>query len=253
MKKIIRCTNSTITEALVILRGQPAQQDDEALGAMLKAGRKKFPDIKKMPSLVIIEKQDGPIPPFWNTQLSWGNNRYVVRLGHQFLSIHFICDLAKDRYDTYEGTLGQPVKDWLEIVSEFSGTGVFKPEKIGFGYVNTFLAKEEKLDLSDYFKINVGIELDPTKTPLQEINTHFRFLQPNTNTKLSFDLRVGEKSGQVQLQTKTSAKRQGIPASDFKKIEDVLKTIVEIKDAAKEAFFALTTDRAKREMGAQYA
>jgi len=90
-KNVTYCTNSTITEAWTFVHGLPAAVNDAEMGALRHAAQKQLPGLKVLPGTVVVRRpQDGLAPPFWVYQLTWDDGRLRARLGHRYLSVHYL-------------------------------------------------------------------------------------------------------------------------------------------------------------------
>ncbi len=251
------CKNPAITEAWAVIQGLPAPHDDVEINAVIHATQKSIPALKRMPSIVVIQKQEGPVPAFWHSQYSWGADRYRTRIGHQYLSIHYIQQ-QEQKYETYQKSLEPEVKRLLKIwKSTASTTNSSRPlDRLGFGYINTFTFPNSKFDLSEYFKMNLNFTIEIEHTDLIGMKTDFNLIDQETNTHLILELSIEEDPANkdtIRLITKVNAEKVGIQHIPLNDVERIMATTLEVKTAAKTAFFGFATPSTHQIMGAEYA
>ncbi len=258
MRTVTYCTNSTITEAWGVVLGLPGELDAEEVGALAYFGRKRCGPFERVPSVVLVQRPAvGPVPPFWQQQLTWDHGRLLARLGHRYLSVHFL-QKGDSRYHTYETSLQPAIRGWLETYDEtLLGPPEHYPlDRVGFGYVNTFHFPASGFDLSTYFRVSMGIGVQTADTGLLALETNFRLFDASRSTDVIVNLSVnsgGEEGLQLQVQTKIVAERRSAEEGSLKDQASILAELVSAKEAAKAMFFDLATDETHRIMGAQYA
>jgi len=258
MKVVTYCTNSTITEAWAIALGLPGEPDTEEVEALAYCGRKHFGTFQRIPSVVLMQRpKSDPVPPFWQQQLSWDDGRLLARIGHRYLSVHYLKK-ADDRYQTYETSLQPAVSGWLDTYDEtLIGTREQYPiDRVGFGYVNTFHFPASNFDLSKYFRLSLGIGVPAAQKGLLALETNFRLFDQLRAADVIINLSVNtilEEDKQLQVQTKVVAERKGIEECYFRDQDRILAEILKAKESAKVMFFDFATEEMHNIMGAQYA
>ena len=258
MKVVTYCTNSTITEAWATVLGLPAEPDTAEVGAIAHFGRKRFGNFQRIPSVVLMQRpKSDPVPPFWEQQLSWEDGRLLARIGHRYLSVHYLKK-ADERYQTYEKSLQPAVFGWLETYDEtlIGPREQYPIDRIGFGYVNTFHFPVTSFDLSKYFRLSLGIGVPAAQNGLLALETNFRFFDKSRAADVMVNLLVNttlDESKQLQVQTKVVAERKGIEECFFTDQDRILAEILKAKEAAKVMFFDFATEETHNIMGAQYA
>ena len=258
MRTVTYCTNSTITEAWGVVLGLPGELDEEEVGALAYVGRKRCGPFERVPSVVLVQRPTaGPVPPFWQQQLAWENGHLLARLGHRYLSVHFLTK-GDRRYLTYETSLQPAIISWLETYDEtLLGPREHYPlDRIGFGYANTFYFPAAGFDLSKYFRVSMGIGVQTANKGLLALETNFRLFDTLRSTDVIVNLAVnagGDDGLQLQVQTKIVAERRSVAEGSLKDQASILAELVRAKEAAKAMFFDLATDETHRLMGAQYA
>lgn len=258
MKVVTYCTKSTITEAWVMALGLPGEPDTEEVGALALFGRKRFGAFQRIPSVVLMQRpKSDPVPPFWQQQLSWDDGRLLARIGHHYLSVHYL-QKADERYQTYEKSLQPAVSGWLDTYNEtLIGTREQYPiDRIGFGYVNTFHFPVSSFDLSKYFRLSLGIGVPAAQQGLLALETNFRLFDKFRAADVMINLLVNpilDEAKQLQVQTKIVAERRGLEELSFKDRDSIFDEILKAKEAAKVMFFDFATEETHNIMGAQYA
>lgn len=258
MTKVTYCEQSTITEAWAVIIGAPGPVVEGEDAAVSYAARKQIGELQQQPSLVFVEQSDlQNVPPFWRQQFSWEDDKYLARLGHRYLSVHYV-KRGDDRYEQYDRTLKPAIKTWLIAYEDtLSGTKAPHPlKRAGFGYVNTFVFPQADFDLSRYFKLDFGIGSNSAKNGLSALEVNFELTYPDTNTVVSVNLLVRPvltDLGQVELRTMIEAQTPLDDAHTFLDHEILLDVIMTTKDIAKDVFFDLATETTYEIMGARYA
>jgi uncharacterized protein (TIGR04255 family) len=258
MKAVTYCTNSTITEAWGLILGLPGELDEEEIGALAHFGKKRFGHFERIPSVVLVQRpKAGPAPPFWQQQLTWDDGRLLARIGHRYLSVHFL-NRGDRRYQTYEQSLQPAVKGWLETYDEtlLGSREQYPLDRIGFGYVNTFHFPAPGFDLSKYFRVSLGIGVQTAQKGLLALETNFRLFDESRAADVIVNLLVNtgvDEGRQLQVQTKVVAERRGTDEHSFKDQESIFAELLRAKEAAKAMFFDFATEETHRIMGAQDA
>lgn len=247
------CDNSTITEAWAVVQGAPGKLQDSEAGALENLASKKIGDFKSMPSVVFRERRDDEAEPaFWHKQLSWNNNKYLSRIGHRYLSVHFIKQ-GEEKYEKYEESLKPQISEWLNSYSEIvSGQKDQYPiEKVIFGYINLFKLPSKDFDISQYFKVNFGTGVSSANEGIGNLEITFSVPSPH----VSISVRVyPETSNLENMIVTTRVEAQKIVEDDcsFEDNAKIVELISEMKEAAKLVFFDLATEKTHEIMGAKY-
>jgi uncharacterized protein (TIGR04255 family) len=258
MKVVTYCKNSTITEAWGSVRGLPAELDEEEVGALAHFGRKRFGGLQRQPSVVVMQRpKSEPVPPFWQQQFTWDDRHHLVRIGHRYLSVHFLAQGDK-RYETYEKSLKPALEGWLATYEEtlLGASDQYPLDRVQFGYVNTFHFPVLGLDLSKYFRLSLEIGVEAAQKGLLALETNFRLFDELHASDVIINLLVNsrpDEDQQLRVQTKVVAERRGIEEYSFKDSERILEDLLRAKEAAKAMFFDFATEETHRLMGAQYA
>lgn len=255
-KHVTYCTNSTITEAWTFVRGLPAPVNDAEMGALRHAAQKRLPSLKVIPSTVLVtQPQDGPSPPFWISQLAWDDGSLLARLGHRYLSVHYV-KRSSGRYETFKKSLKPAIETWLKIYKDTYGgkSEGYPVDRIGFGYINGFEFPVESFDLSEHFKITFGVGVGDGG--LLAFATSFRFLDEVAGLHITVNLEVAPttpNADTVRVVAKISAENPSVNGISFLESDAILNAVERAKESAKTHFFDFATDRTHAAMGAQYA
>lgn len=258
MKDVTYCTNSTITEAWAVIIGLPGKIDNGEPAVALHHGQKRIGDFEVQPSFVFVEQRDiEAVPAFWRQQLAWGDGAYLARIGHRYLSVHFLKK-GERKYETYEATLRPQIEHWLDAFHEalIGSRNSYPIERVGFGYVNVFSLPEVDFDLSRYLKLNIGVGGECAKAGIAAMEINTEIVHPATQSHVYVNVLVRTESpdtGRITVRTKVEAQKrteQDFPFTDKAKL---LYEIGKAKAAAKEVFFDLATEQTHKLMGAQYA
>ena len=247
-----------ITEAWVVVVGAPGSVVEGEDSAVYYAATKQLGEIQRQPSLVFVEQSDlQNVPPFWRQQFSWENDKYLARLGHRYLSVHYV-KRGDDRYEQYERTLKPVINIWLTAYEDtLRGTKApYSLKRVGFGYVNTFVFPQADFDLSRYFKLEFGVGSNAAKNGLSALEINFELTYVDTNTVVSVNLLVRPvlaDARQVELRTMVEAQTPLDEAHTFLGHGELLDIIMTTKDIAKDVFFDLATETTHEIMGARYA
>lgn len=256
MKSVAYCDNSTIVEAWAVLLGVPGTPDDAEVGALTFAAKKRFGTLKREPAIVLVGASNREvIPPFWREQLSWDDGEHLARIGHRYLSVHYLQrDLR--RYARYETSLRKEIEYWLDAYQEtMSGVRDVSPvERIGFGYVNAFSFPASDFDLSRYFKLHIGIDSAAAVSGLAALEVDFQIADNTATRAVSVNVLVRPEPAdptRVQVRTRVEAL---VPSAGLTFVEKEL-LLTEIGNArlhAKTVFFDLATEETHKLMGAHY-
>ena len=255
-KRVTYCTNSTISEAWAFVRGLPAPVNDAEMGALQHAAQKQVPGLKPIPSTVLVtQPKEGPTPPFWMAQLAWGDGSLLARLGHRYLSVHYV-KRAAGRYETFEKSLEPAISTWLRIYKSTYGDKKedYPVDQLGFGYINGFEFPVDSFDLSQHFKINFGVGVGDGV--LLGFATSFRFLDDGSGLHVKVNLEVAPTTPDAQLVrvvAKISAESPAVNDVSFLEANAILAAVKQAKEVAKSHFFDFATEQTHALMGAQYA
>lgn len=258
MSRVTYCTNSTIAEAWATVQGMPVPVvPDEGPGLIL-AAKKKIEGLTDEPSLVVaqIQRPDRPTPPFWNRQVSWRNRQFLARVGHRYLSVHFL-GTSEQKYRTYEDSLKPGLDSWLELFQEFYDGELIRSSvnRIEFGYVNQFRFAAENFDLSEKFKLNVGVGLESASRGLAGMDLRFQFREA-AGAFMTVQVAVGSDQDELDrllVTTKVSAEFAAEASLFLDEPERIRAHVHRAKEAAKRVFFEIATASTHSLMGAQYA
>lgn len=258
MKDITYCTNSTIIEAWAVIIGFPGKVDSQESEAIVYNARKVFGDFETQPSVVFVERSGiEAVPAFWRQQLAWQNGTYLARVGHRYLSVHFI-KRHEQKYETYDMSLKPQIEHWL---SAFQNTlagvpNAYPIERVGFGYVNEFFFPEANFDLSRYLKLNVGVGGECAKDGIVALEINTELVHQATKAHVYVNVLVrpdGPDSGRVIVRTKVEAQKRIDQDHLFTDKGALLNQIATVKAVAKNVFFDLATEETHKIMGAQNA
>lgn len=203
-----------------------------------------------------IQRPDRPTPPFWNRQVSWDQRQFLARVGHRYLSVHFL-GTSDQKYKTYEESLKPGLDRWLELFREFYNDELIRSSvnRIEYGYVNQFRFAAEHFDLSEKFKLNVGVGLESASKGLAGMDLRFQFREA-AGAFMTVQVAVGSDEDDLDrllVTTKVSAEF-AVPGPLFLDEPERIRTHVHrAKEAAKRVFFEIATDSTHSLMGAQYA
>jgi hypothetical protein len=248
------CENSTITEAWAVVHGTPGLVQDSEAGALENYASKKIGKFETKPSVVIFEvkDKDNAVPSFWRRQLSWNNDIHRCRIGHRYLSVHFLKQ-GDRKYETYEQSLKPQIEQWLNCYKEtVSGQQEQYPiEKVLFGYINLFKFPGKDFDLSRYFKVNFATGLKSADAGLGNLDITFSVLNPS----VTINVRVSPASPDLEaiiVTTRVEAQKIVEGVCSFENDDKLLELIGEMKNAAHSVFFDLATQETHDLMGAKY-
>jgi hypothetical protein len=253
--RIVRCTNSTITEAWAVAVGLPGPVEDADAPLIMRRARQPFAGLKERPAIVAVSGSKELAAPFWSQQVGWDNDRYLARFGHRYLSVHFVKQQPEERYDTFATTLQPQVTAWLEIVADALGSAAatYAIDRVAFGYTNQFSFPAEGFDISRYFKLTIGFDIGPSATGLLGLATSFRVYDAARNLYLIVELAAegptSERPG-ATVTTKVVAERRGLESISFADRASVADLLIGSKEGAKATFFEFATEETHALMGA---
>lgn len=254
---VTRCTNSTVTEAWASVLGTPDRVAKHEAGALVHMAQKKLPPLEPIPSVILARVGDRPAPPFWREQFGWDNGRYLARVGHRYLSVHFLK--RAEKYDTFSTSLEPAIRAWLDAAAIAYGDDpqTYPVDRVSYGYVNTFEFPATDFDLSKYFRLNFGADVPSAQGGLAGMEVRFRFMDSGlANTLVTVQLvvlpRGSEEADGLAVQTKVNAETHGFERLGFGAVEALVAAIVASKETAKRVFFEIATPDTHTLMGAQY-
>lgn len=258
MKDVTYCTESTITEAWAVIIGLPGKIDDGEPAVALHHAQKVIGDFEVQPSFVFVEQRDiEAVPAFWRQQLTWEQGTYLARIGHRYLSVHFLKKEER-KYETFDASLQPQIDHWLDVFREtLAGSrNAYPIERVGFGYVNVFSLPEAGFDLSRYLKLNIGVGGECAKAGIAAMEINTEIVHPATQSHVYINVLVRPEApdtGRITVRTKVEAQKRAELDFPFTDKEKLLNEIGRVKAAAKEVFFDLATEQTHKLMGAQYA
>ncbi|MBK7889625.1 MAG: hypothetical protein IPJ84_01875 [Bdellovibrionales bacterium] len=255
MKTVISCSKTTIVEAWFVVRGLPARYDEDEAGAIITEGKKRIRDLQRMPSMVIWPKTDQPQNSFWSSHLTWAKGRFQARTGHKYLSVHAMAS-PKSPYEGYTAYVKPAIETWLDIYSE----SVQKPADFAiattaFGYINSFEFEARAFDISKYFRLNVGLDIENNESPLVTLENKFSYFDVKTKMMVRVGLNIRPEPSNKTVNVKTHVVSEFISGSgiDINSKLKILQQAAELKENSKRVFFGLTTDFTRDKiMGAKY-
>lgn len=257
MPRVSYCTDSTIVEAWATVLGMPVPiVPDESPGLIL-AAKKKIEGLTDEPSLVVanIQRPDQPVPPFWNRQVSWNRRQFLARIGHRYLSVHFL-GTSDRKYETYEVSFKPGMDAWLDLFREFYSDDLIRSSvnRVGYGYVNQFRFAAAGFDLSEKFKLNVGVQLESASEGLAGMDLRFEFREPR-GAFMTVQIAVGQDQGDPEallVTTKVAAEIVALSPLFLDDPNTIRTHVHRAKETAKQIFFEIATESTHRLMGAQY-
>ncbi len=255
-KKVEYCENSTITEAWAAVLGSPAEINDSVTGGLENNASKVLGEFSIKPSRVFIEQNadEKLVPSFWHKQLTWNNSKYLARIGHRYLSVHFIK--TEDKYEKYKNSLLPQIREWLNAYKETIDGRKEKHsvDRVIFGYVNNFRFEvDQSFDLKKYFKILFGTEAKSAKNGISHLNVNFRLQHESIEVAVDLNI-MPHPTNKSQLMVSTKIEGQKSIGEDltFEEPDKIIENIFVTKEAAKAVFFDLATDETMKLMGAIY-
>lgn len=257
MTKVKFCSKSTITEAWVAVLGTESKFNEEEIAAINNEAGKKFSDLKRDPTLLIIQKTDKDQPAFWTSQFSRNNGMNLTRIGHRYLSVHAISNpMSVDKkYTNYSEVLKPEIDNWLDIYSTvLRQPASFAIERIIFGYKNTFLFDTKGFDVSKYFNVNVGVSVGTKKTPFVRVSNSYSLLDESTGSQLNvrIDITPSPTPSKLHVETTVTAEKSDLKKLVLTQKKEIFKEIQELKETSKSTFFGFATKETHTLMGAEY-
>lgn len=254
-QKVVKlCKNSTITEAWFVVGGVPAKIENDELGAINVSAQKTVKGLKTVPTIVLAPQTNEPQLPFWTTQFSYKSDQRQARVGHNYLSVHTISN-PQNQYSGYSSALKPDIEEWLKVVSSaLKSKEKFKINTISFGYINTFEFPAKAFDISEYFQINLGVQLEGVGS-ISNLQTSFRFFDSEKNlyTNLLFEIFPSPQNAKVIIvRIQTITEEVEISNVDIGQISKILEKTAVLKDKSKNSFFGFSTEKTKTLMGVTY-
>ena len=255
-KRVVYCKSSTITEAWALVLGLASEPNRDEVDALPAAAHKRLGSTARDPAFIVVQglKDRSKTPPHWNQQRSWNGRRQLARIGHQYLSVHYLAN-EESRYSRYEECLQHPLEAWLDSYGEVltREPAAYPLSSVVFGYVNKFDFPIENFDLSRFFRISVGIGADTPASELVGLDAGFRYINgmAEVTMRVAVDTVLADE-GRISVLTTVTAERDAEKYS-FKDKEAILATVLQAKESAKDGFFSVATDETHTLMGAQYA
>jgi uncharacterized protein (TIGR04255 family) len=257
MPRVIHCERPTITEAWATVLGLPVPFVAEEGPSLVLAARKRLPGAQVEPAVVVADiQQRRPVPPFWNHQVSWNDRRFLARIGHRYLSVHFLASVAA-AYETYEASFLPALEPWLQVFEDIYANDLLRHrvDRIGYGYVNRFIYPTEGFDLSQSFRLSVGVDIESASEGLSSLEIRVSFLDPSGATTMA-QVTIApnqENLDTVAVTTKVSTEIGMLAGSFLDEPSSIAKEVMRAKEIAKHAFFELTTEATRTQLGARYA
>lgn len=261
MSRVIRCETPTITEAWATVLGLPDSFVAEEGPSLAFAARKRLAGSRIEPAVVIADiERHQPVPPFWNHQIFWNNRRFLARVGHRYLSVHVLLG-EEAAYETYDASFLPALEPWLQVFQDIYGNDLLEHrvrhgvDRVGYGYVNRFTYPAEGFDLSQSFKLSVGVDIEGAAQGLSSLVVGFSVPEPSgatTTAQVTIEPDRGD-SDTVVVTTKVSTEVGGLPGLLLDDASLIAGEILRAKEIAKHAFFELTTEATRTRLGAQYA
>lgn len=248
-KKIHKCNNSTIVEAWANIQGLPGKYDDRVVKSIGLEAERTLIEFTR-PQLVLLKKGqeqqlDDKVPPFWEEQYNWNQNNHIARFGHRYLSVHAICKPhTTQKYMGFENTFEAELDKWLEIYCLNSLLKDQNVDKVGFGYVNKFeFPLSNTFEISDHFNLNLWMDVGNYGAEMSKLEVSFELII-NKNIHLTTRLKAAPvpNSNKIAITTNLYAEKRGLDKAIFSDTKQLKKTIIEVKDIAKQSFFKLVTD-----------
>lgn len=258
-KTIKFCKNSTISEAWAIVQGMPSPVTEDSqreVQALIHSGAKKYNDLVTQPLVIVGQKKEGDVAPYWVFQGSWSNGRYIVRTGHNYLSVHRVCT-NQFKYNRYESDVKPVLSDWLELQNAtISNPSERKVGVIGFGYINNFqIQTTTEFDYAKYIKLNAGIGISNRDAELLQLKSSFVYYDKKKEVQFTVDAIVGGipgVPGAFEIVTQVYCEKSISGAVSFSDKDKILSINRDIQKYAKETFFDITTEEAHTLMEVVY-
>jgi uncharacterized protein (TIGR04255 family) len=247
-KRVDFCERSTIAEAWAMVLGPPGTfEGDGAVRTLEFLAKKRFPHLTAEPSLHWFQQALDGAAPFWFIQLKDAAG-HRIRLGHRFLSVHFVRDADGARYERYATSLRPVLQEWLVFIASSQMASEFPVERVAFGYVNQVDVPEDGV-LADYFKVNVEAELSGVDV-LDGLDVRLRSNLPPVMRQVSVSATGAEVGFRLITEVVTERVLDTATTADD---DGVLAAIEEVRLAAKDLFFDFATERLMQQMGVHYA
>ena len=257
MARVSYCSDSTIIEAWATVRGVPVPLDEDEAPGLVLAAKKVIPTLADEASVVVARIPDPrqPVPAFWNRQVSWDQGRCLSRVGHRYLSVHVLADDGR-KYERYEESFLPSFRQWLELFRAFYGGGVIRPQvdAMSFGYVNAFRFPVRDFDLSQAFRLNIGVDVESAKDGLSGMDLRFAF-RAGAGEAVSVQVTVGTLGADLEMlevKTKVSAESHALGSLFLDDPERIENRVHAAKETAKRVFFEIATASTHEQMGAHY-
>lgn len=261
MPPVIYCERPTITEAWATVLGLPDPFVAEEGPSLVFAARKRLAGAQVEPAVVVADIQrQQPVPPFWNHQVVWNDRRFLARVGHRYLGVHVLASAAA-AYETYDKSFLPALEPWLQVFQDIYGNEPLehrvhhRVDRIGYGYVNRFTYPAEGFDLSQSFKLSVGVDIESASEGLSSLVVGFSFPDPSGATTMA-QVTIEPDRGSpdtVVVTTKVSTELADLSGMLLDEASLIAAEIVRAKEIAKHAFFELTTEATRARLGARYA
>jgi uncharacterized protein (TIGR04255 family) len=261
MPPVIYCERPTITEAWATVLGLPEAFVAEEGPSLVFAARKRLAGAQVEPAVVVADIQrQQPVPPFWNHQIFWNDRRFLARVGHRYLSVHFLASTAAT-YETYDKSFLPALEPWLHVFQDIYGNDLLehrvhhRVDRIGYGYVNRFTYPAEGFDLSQSFRLSVGVDIESASEGLSSLAVSLSFPDPSgatTTAQVTIEPDRGSQDT-VVVTTKVSTELSDLSGILLDDAPLIAAEIVRAKESAKHAFFELTTEATRTRLGARYA
>lgn len=243
----------------MVVLGRPSLPDAGEVSAVVHAAKREIRDLVALPSLVMVEgSPQGVLPPHWQHQLTWSDGTRLARVGHQYLSVHFVRRADREKYETYETSLLPDLRRWLELLGAVIARApeAYPLDRVVFGYVNTFEFAGSGFDISRYFKANIGLDIAIAQDGLRGLDAKFRMSAGCVN-EVTLGLKVdtsdvevdGATQPRVDVVTKTVAQELAFDLTAFH-ADRIVEKASAAKDRAKWVFFDFATEETHRLMGA---
>lgn len=248
------CENSTITEAWLSIIGMPGPVDKFGASALAHVAMEEIPGLVETPAVAIVTGPTDLIAPFWEKQFSWGADRYAVRFGHRYMSIHFVRRAGSDRYDRFATSLEPWTVKWLELYANAlkKAAPSQRVDRIGFGYVNTFNFPLEDFEFPAFFKLDLSLDVEAPNAGLLGLTSSFHFRE-STGAYVRIELSAEPRGDEtISVVTKVLAELRDLDEVSFADTARLLPLIKDAKAAAKRTFFNFATKRTHDIMGARY-
>ena len=247
-----------MTEAWAVVAGVAGKISEEEPVAVTFQARKDIGDLTVQPSLVFVAPHNiEAVPAFWRQQLAWEQGTYLARIGHRYLSVHFL-KTETGKYETYDKSLQPQIVHWLEAYrTTLAGSRTSYPvERVGFGYSNVFSFPETDFDLSRYLKVSFGVGGECVSSGIAAMEINFEMLHTASDSRVNVNVLVRQdpsNSELIAVRTKVEAQKLVELDVPFTEKDLLLREIASVKSAAKDVFFDLATRETHELMGAQYA